>query len=457
MVPHSQLKQLKVNKAPGPDGVVPRVLKVCADELCTVLHYLFSLSLSLSKIPDIWKTSCIVPVPKKPNARALKDLRPIALTSHVMKCFERTVLGHLKRQVCAFQDPLQFAYRAGVGVDDALQYLLHRVYSHLELSSASIRIMFFDFSNAFNTLRPQILVSKLFNYNLNSSTITWVIDYLTGRPQYVRLHGSRSGTVTTCIGAPQGTVLSPFLFTLYTSDCRHSSNSCHLQKFSDDSALVGYIFNNDNAAYQREVDSFVSWCEEAHLILNVDKTKELVIDMRRKKPEADPILIKGQSVEIVPSYKYLGVHVDCKLDWKKNSNAIFKKAQSRLFFLRKLRSFDISRSLLNVFYNGILASVLFYAVVCWGGSLTWEDRNRINKLIKKAGSVIGMSPASLEVITEQRTRRKLRAILSEDDHPLHSFFVRSGRSRWLLLPRCSTERFRKSFVPAATRLFNLDC
>ena len=128
-----------------------------------------------------------------------------------------------------------------------------------------------------------------------------------------------------------------------------------------------------------------------------------------------------------------------------------------MFFLRKLRSFEISRSLLNVFYHGIVASVLFYAVVCWGGSLTVEDRNRVNKLIKKAGSIIGMSPDSLEVITEQRTRRKLRTVLSHDDHPLHCTFVRSGRSKRLLLPKCSTERFRRSFVPAAARLFNHDC
>lgn len=261
---------------------MPRILKVCADQLCGVLHYMYTLSLSVSKIPAIWKTSCIVPVPKKPNAKALKDLRPIALTSHVMKCFERTVLGHLRAQVSAFQDPLQFAYRGGVGTDDALLYLLHRVHSHLELTAASVRIMFFDFSSAFNTLQPNILAKKLFGFNLHKSTVAWITDYLTSRPQYVRVHDTKSEIITTNIGAPQGTVLSPFLFTLYTSDCRHSSASCHLQKFSDDSALVGYITNNDHAVYQKEVDSFVSWCDDAHLILNIDETKELIFDFKRK-------------------------------------------------------------------------------------------------------------------------------------------------------------------------------
>ena len=79
--------------------------QVIAAGHCATLYVLL---VSVAEITAIWKTSCIVPVPKKPNAKALKD-RPIALTSHVMKCFERTVLGHLRAQVSAFQDPLQFA------------------------------------------------------------------------------------------------------------------------------------------------------------------------------------------------------------------------------------------------------------------------------------------------------------------------------------------------------------
>ena len=227
-----------------------------------------------------------------------------------------------------------------------------------------------------------------------------------------------------------------------------------MQKFSDDSALVGYIINNDFRAYEEEVSRFVEWCDEAQLILNVEKTKELTIDFRRKKTEVSPILIRDQPVEIVSCYKYLGVHVDNKLDWKMHSSATLKKSQSRMFFLRKLRSFNVSRPILNTFYNGILASVLFYAVVCWGSCLAVEDRNRLNKLIRKAGSVIGLSQSALEDVIEQRTMRKIKRIVSQDDHPLHSFFIKSGRSQRLLFPSCSTERFRRSFVPSAVRLFN---
>ncbi len=163
-----QLKRIRANKAAGSDGVHPRTLKVCADQLCSVRTSVFSLSLLSTKIPAMWKTSCIVPIPKRANvSRDLANLRPIALTSHIMKCFERVVLQHLTRQVAAFLDPLQFAYRRGVGVDDALLLMLHNIYSHLETTASSVRILFFDFSSAFNTIQPHILADNLSHFKLH--------------------------------------------------------------------------------------------------------------------------------------------------------------------------------------------------------------------------------------------------------------------------------------------------
>jgi hypothetical protein len=285
------LKRLKVNKAAGPDCVRPKVLKICADQLCHIFHTLFSMSLSLCKVPSAWKTSCIVPVPKKVNVSCLNDLRPVALTSHVMKVFERIVLSTLRVQVSTFQDPLQFAYRARVGVDDALLFLVNTIYSHLEKSCSYVRIMFFDFSSAFNTIQPHLLAQKMNLMFLHPNTVKWTLDYLTDRPQFVRLQRNvTSNTIFTFTGAPQGTVLSPFLFTLYTADCRHVHESCHLQKFSDDSAVVGCVLDNDEKMYRDQISLFVTWCEENFLELNLSKTKEMIIDFRQKKEAVLPVI-----------------------------------------------------------------------------------------------------------------------------------------------------------------------
>jgi hypothetical protein len=109
--------------------------------------------------------------------------------------------------------------------------------------------------------------------SLHPSTIKWILDYLTNRPQFVRLRENViSNTVFTFTGAPQGTVLSPFLFTLYTADCRqHVHDSCHLQKFSDDSAIVGCVLDNNEEMYREQISLFVKWCDVNFLELNVKK------------------------------------------------------------------------------------------------------------------------------------------------------------------------------------------
>ncbi|KAF7642264.1 hypothetical protein LDENG_00261190 [Lucifuga dentata] len=84
-------------------------------------------------------------------------------------------------------------------------------------------------------------------------------------------------------GAPQGTVLAPFLFTLYTSDFTYNSESCHLQKFADDSAIVGCVRRGQEEEYRRLISDFVVWCNQNHMQLNVTKTKEMVVDFRRTK------------------------------------------------------------------------------------------------------------------------------------------------------------------------------
>lgn len=105
-----------------------------------------------------------------------------------------------------------------------------------------------------------------------------------------------------------------------------------------------------------------------HLQLTVMKTKELVVDLRRTKAAVTPISIQGVSVDVVEEYKYLGVYLDNKLDWGKNVDTVYKKGQSRLYFLRRLRSFDICRTMLRMFYESMVASAIMYAVVGWGSS-----------------------------------------------------------------------------------------
>ena len=140
-------------------------------------------------------------------------------------------------------------------------------------------------------------------------TILWVLDYLTYRPQFVKSGFELSNIMLTNTGAPQGPVLPPFLFfSLYTADCRNSRDSCPIDKFADD---TGLLMNDDNSHYRQEVGRFVDWWDTNCLVLNVGKTKEIIIDFRRKKPNDNPIMVKGEAVEQVDKYCYLGLKQTC--------------------------------------------------------------------------------------------------------------------------------------------------
>ncbi|KAI4888322.1 hypothetical protein NFI96_008074 [Prochilodus magdalenae] len=90
-----ELRRLHTRKAVGPDRVCPRLLKSCATKLGAALQHIFNLSLRWGRVPTLWKTSCLVPVPKKGRPSELNDFRPVALTSHFMKTLERLLLHFL--------------------------------------------------------------------------------------------------------------------------------------------------------------------------------------------------------------------------------------------------------------------------------------------------------------------------------------------------------------------------
>lgn len=108
--------------------------------------------------------------------------------------------------------------------------------------------------------------------------------------------------------------------------------------------------------------NFVVWCKSNQL--NTSKTKEMVVDFGKSKLKPRPVPIKCQEVEVVETYIYLGLWLDNKLDWADNSRQLYKKAQSRLYFLQMLRSFNVCREFLKMFHHSVVASVISYTVMC---------------------------------------------------------------------------------------------
>ncbi|KAI3351189.1 hypothetical protein L3Q82_005610 [Scortum barcoo] len=130
-----------------------------------------------------------------------------------------------------------------------------------------------DFSSAFNTVIPSKLITKLTDLGISSLMCNWLLDFLTSRPQHVRLDNHCSSTITINTGVPQGCVMSPFLYSLLTHDCRPADSSNTIIKFADDTTVIGLIKDSDEAAYREEVDRLAEWCDTNNLLLNTGKNQ----------------------------------------------------------------------------------------------------------------------------------------------------------------------------------------
>ncbi|TWW65007.1 hypothetical protein D4764_22G0006540 [Takifugu flavidus] len=214
--------------------------------------------------------------------------------------------------------------------------------------------------------------------------------------------------------------------------------------FADDTTVIGLIKDKDESAYREEVDRLATWCHNNNLLLNTNKTKELVLDFRRKTDIHPPIHINRAAVERVSSFKFLGIHLSQDLTWTTNCSSLVKKAHQRLFFLRTLKKHHLSSDILVNFYRCTIESILT------------SYRKALQKVVKTAQRIAGASLPAIEDIYRRRCHRRAKKVTKDSCHPAHGLFTlmpSGGRYRSLWT---KTTRFRNSFFPTAVSLLNSD-
>ena len=263
---------------------------------------------------------------------------------------------------------------------------------------------------------------------------------------------TRSNTIVTNTGAPQGCVLSPILFTLYTSDCRCTKETCKLFKYADDTALVAQC-TNDDKIYREQVQYFTEWCDRNYLELNVKKTKEMVVDFRTSEHVHTPLSIHNEAVETVTDYKYLGTIIDNKFNFNQNVNAIYRKANSRLYFVRKLSKLRIENRILEIFFTSVVQSVITFSIICWFGNCSVESKSKLSRILSNC-SKLGINITFLEDLFNKYAKMRCKVILKDSEHPLHDKYEKMPLGKRLRSLRCRTTRYANSFVPTSIRLLN---
>lgn len=200
-----------------------------------------------------------------------------------------------------------------------------------------------------------------------------------------------SSSLTLSTGSPQGRVLHPLLYSLYTYDCVLSHPANTIIKFVGDTTVTRLISGGDETAYREEIQHLEAWCPTNSLMLKTTKAKEVIIDYRRISMDHAPLRINGDCVERVPSL--LGVLISKGLSWSTNTMAVSKRPS------RDYISYEFSGKT-NWFPSTALRSRGHtYCITAWYAGSSVGDRKALQRVIDIAQKIDGCPLPSLEEIS----------------------------------------------------------
>ena len=165
-----------------------------------------------------------------------------------------------------------------------------------------------------------------------------------------------------------------------------------------------------------------SCCDNNNLQLNASKTREIIVDVRKRNTPLAPIIISSDSIERVDCLKLLGTIIYSDLGWENNRDDVVKKGQERPFFLHQLKKFGLKGDNLVQFYHSAIESILAFSICLRFGGISQCQRSRLDRVVKTASKIVGSEFTSLTAIYIDRSKKRPGNIVSDKITTLAELF-----------------------------------
>ena len=362
-----------------PDFAVPAiVLKNCKNSLCKPLYLMWRESLNSGVVPAFYKRQMITPTYKKGSRSLPLNYRPISLTPHEIKIFERV----LRKKMMDFLESnellscKQHGFQKGKSCLSQLLKQYDDILNNL-LDQNETDVIYLDFSKAFDKVDHQILFRKLSNIGISGNLLAWLQNFLTDRNQTVVVDGVLSYVALVLSGVPQGTVLGPLLFLIYINDISNCLHFSEISCFADDSRIFKSIsYTHDTQLLQKDLFNISSWSISNNMKLHDDKFVYMNFNIRPNKfPLANlPFYSSyfqyktstGNILEQSDTVTDLGVILSDNLSWTPHISAITRKAKQQAGWALSVFK-DRSPLVMKTLYKSVIRPHLEYGCALWCG------------------------------------------------------------------------------------------
>ena len=361
---------LKNKTSFGLDGMSAKVLKAWADVLVVPLTRIVNTSFATGVFPKAWKTAKVIPMHKKGDKKDKANYRPVSLLPVLSKVIESLARKQLSEyfEKNGLLPEGQHGFRPGRSTTTAL-LAMHDDWSMARHERKVTAALFWDLTAAFDTLQHDLLVKKLQLYGLDSTSLKWFESFLEGRKQHVEFAGHLSGPVDMPCGTPQGSILSPLLFTIFVADLPQWTVHAKVVSYADDTSSYVASDNIESAVRKLEEDAvnILSFMASNGLVANAAKT-EFVVFGGAADREPFSVRVGDVLVQESETVKVLGVTLNRSLSWRDHlfgPGGVYSTIQQRLLLLRRLLNQMPRNSLLPI-VDGLIMSKIRYALALFG-------------------------------------------------------------------------------------------
>ena len=366
--------EMAPKRSSGYDGISNFLLKRIISCIKAPFCELINKSISSGVFPDCMKKAKVIPLFKMGDNENPDNYRPISLLPVMLKVIEK----HVYRNIVSFMEennsiyPRQFGFRKQYSTVNAVQLLVSDILKSFD-DNLTVASVFMDLRKAFDTISHEIICEKLECLGVWGQSLDWVYTYLSRRVQFCCINGMESSERPLEQDVPQGSLLGVLFFQLQINAMSKCLKFCNSILYADDTTIyvIGRNIQFMKSKLQSDMTAVSEWLSMNQLKLNVKKTKLVYFNKEGLSPHIN-VIMEGEEIECVRSFKFLGVDLDNQLNFCDHANAVHSQLLKTGFVISKIGSF-LRTNELRILYFGHVHSIFTYGLTVWGTLISGKN------------------------------------------------------------------------------------
>lgn len=410
------ISELDIKSSSGPMLIAVKFIKYNQEKMAPILLNCFNSILATGQVPTSWKSSYLIPIPKKGSMIDIANYRGISMQAAIPKIFDRLLTEKLYSHVNQIIPVSQHGFMRKKSTTTNLLEVTEFLHEHMK-DKGQVDIIYFDFAKAFDRVDHGILAHKLAGLGMPKLFFRTIMSFVTNRRYILKIDGKETNEqFTSRSSVPQGSHIGPLLFLLMTRDITACVQApVKLLSFADDLKFFAKVINDEQRRQlQQCVDKLFSWSQENRMELNKMKTYFVSYTKSGILRNESVYYIQMDRIQKVDDIRDLGVIFDNRLTFKQHLNNIQRKAENKFMMgQRFVKDIRCPRVIIKL-TNSYIIPIIDYCSLIWNQGSRLEHLERVIRQATRFALCSAHRPYQRNYIDFDDRRMRLKVMTFEE-------------------------------------------